>query len=66
MFMKFHSNHRYLPGVDKENCNNGSLIVPKAEKKEDRIGESQPFRERILSVKDKVRPRHESNPPPSA
>jgi hypothetical protein len=31
-------------------------------KKEDRIEESQSFRERILSVQDKIRPGRESNP----
>ncbi|KAI5720609.1 hypothetical protein M8J77_009413 [Diaphorina citri] len=34
--------------------------------KEDRIGESQPFRERTLSHQDKIRPGRESNPRPSA
>jgi hypothetical protein len=32
------------------NCNNGGLMVPKSKKKEDRIGEGEPFRERTLSV----------------
>jgi hypothetical protein len=35
-------------------------------KKKDKIGESQPFRERTLSIQDKIRPGHESNSGSSA
>jgi hypothetical protein len=34
--------------------------------KEDRLGESQPFRERTSSVQDKVHPGLKSNPQPNA
>jgi hypothetical protein len=42
-----------------------ALSSRKRREKEDRIGEREPFRERTLSVQDKVRPRQESNPQPS-
>jgi hypothetical protein len=42
------------------------LSSPNRREKKERIGESQPFRERTLSVKDEVHPGWESNPKPSA
>jgi hypothetical protein len=42
------------------------LSLWKRREKKDRIGESQPIRERTLSVGNKIRPRQESIPWPSA
>jgi hypothetical protein len=39
-----------LKRFDRGNSNCEGLIVPKAKRKEGRTGESQPFRERTLSV----------------
>jgi hypothetical protein len=40
------------------------LLSRKRREKEDRIGESLPFRERTLFVQDKIHPGWESNPRP--
>jgi hypothetical protein len=59
-------NCSFFKRFDRGNLSAKALSSRKRREKEDRIGESQPFQERTLSVQDKIRPERKSNPRPSA
>jgi hypothetical protein len=53
-------NYIFLRGLIEGTVTAKVLSSRKRREKEDRIGESQPFRERTLSVQDKILPGEES------